>query len=76
MSAAEGYKQELAMTLKFFQTTISVFDEADSGYTPEPELYTVAAHVAHAAPASHPAGQARALLQLQRQPPACGRASR
>ena len=47
MSAAEGYKQELAMTLKFFQTTISVFEEADSGYTPKPELYTVASHVAH-----------------------------
>ncbi|KPK59254.1 MAG: hypothetical protein AMS21_10075 [Gemmatimonas sp. SG8_38_2] len=47
MSAAEGYKKELEMTLKFFQTTISVFEEADSGYTPQPELYTVASHVAH-----------------------------
>jgi uncharacterized damage-inducible protein DinB len=49
MSAAEGYKKELEMTLKFFQTTISVFEEADSGYAPQPELYTVASHVAHAA---------------------------
>ena len=47
MSAAEGYVKELEMTLKFFQTTISVFDEADSGYTPQAELYTVASHVAH-----------------------------
>ena len=49
MSAAEGYKKELENALKFFQTTISVFEEADSGYTPQPELYTVAAHVAHTA---------------------------
>jgi uncharacterized damage-inducible protein DinB len=49
MSAADGFKQELKSTLKFFKTTISVFDEADASYTPQPELYTVAAHVDHTA---------------------------
>ena len=49
MSAAEGYKKELENALKFFNTTISVFGEADSGYAPEPELYSVAGHVAHTA---------------------------
>lgn len=49
MSAAQGYKKDLENALKFFQTTISIFEEADSGYAPQPELYTVAAHVAHTA---------------------------
>jgi uncharacterized damage-inducible protein DinB len=49
MSAAEGYKTELENALKFFSTTISVFGEADSGYAPQPELYSVAGHVAHTA---------------------------
>ena len=48
MSAAQGYKIELENALKFFKTTISVFEEADSGYAPQPDLYTVASHVAHA----------------------------
>lgn len=49
MSAAEGYKNELQNALKFFNSTISVFGEADSGYAPQPELYSVAGHVAHTA---------------------------
>ena len=49
MSAADGFVQELGMTLKFFKATLSVFDEADAGYAPKPELYTVAGHVAHVA---------------------------
>ncbi len=49
MSAAEGYKKELENALKFFNSTISVFGEADSEYAPEPELYSVAGHVAHTA---------------------------
>ena len=48
-SAAEGFTKELEADLKFFKKTLSVFDEADSGYTPQSELYTVAGHVAHTA---------------------------
>ena len=47
MSIAQAYVQELQMTLKFFSTTISVFDEADSGYAAQPEMFTVAGQVAH-----------------------------
>jgi len=49
MSAAEGFVAELNTTLKFFKTTMDVFDEGDSGFAPQPELYTVAAHVDHTA---------------------------
>lgn len=49
MSVAEGLVQELQSTLKFFETTLSVFDSADAGFAPSPELYTVAGHVAHTA---------------------------
>ena len=49
MSAADGLVSQLASTLKFFKTTLSVFEEKDSGFAPNPELYTVAGHVAHAA---------------------------
>jgi uncharacterized damage-inducible protein DinB len=40
---------ELESTRKFFLTTLSVLDEADSGFAPHPEMYTVAGQVAHAA---------------------------
>ena len=49
MSAAAGLVSQLESTLKFFKTTLSVFEEQDSGFAPNPELYTVAGHVAHAA---------------------------
>lgn len=49
MTAANGLVNELQSTLKFFETTLSVFDPADAGFAPSPELYTVAGHVAHAA---------------------------
>ena len=49
MSAAEGFAKELEMDLKFFKTTLSAFDEADAGFAPQPEMYTVAAQVAHTA---------------------------
>ena len=49
MSMAQGFIQELQMALKFFNTTISVFEEADSGYAAQPQMFTVAGHVAHAA---------------------------
>ena len=47
MSIAQGYIQELQMALKFFNTTISVFEDADSGYAAQPEMFTVAGQVAH-----------------------------
>ena len=40
---------ELESTRKFFLTTLSIFDEADSRFAPHPEMYTVAGQVAHAA---------------------------
>jgi len=49
MSLAQGYIQELQNTLRFFNTTISVFEEPDSGYAAQPEMFTVAGHVAHTA---------------------------
>ena len=47
MSAAQPFVQELAMTLKFFKTATSCFTEEDAAFAPQPELYTVAGHVAH-----------------------------
>ena len=49
MSAAQGLVKELESTLKFFNTTLSIFEPADAGFAPRPELYTVAGHVAHVA---------------------------
>ena len=49
MSAGEGLAQQLESTHRFFKTTLSVFEPADAVYTPNPELYSVAGHVAHAA---------------------------
>ena len=49
MSIAQGYVMELQMAQKFFNKTISVFDEDDSGFAPKPELLSVANHVAHVA---------------------------
>ena len=49
MSAAEGFVRDLAQTLKFFKSTLSVFEEADSAFAPQSELYTVAGHVDHVA---------------------------
>ena len=49
MSMAQGFTQDLQQALKFFNTTISVFEEADSGYAAQPEMFTVAGQVAHTA---------------------------
>ncbi len=49
MSAADGLVQELRSTLRFFETTLSIFESGDAGFAPTPELYTVAGHVAHTA---------------------------
>ena len=49
MSRSDEAVNELRQTLKFFKTTLSVFDPDDAGFAPNDELYTVAGHVAHAA---------------------------
>lgn len=49
MSAAAPLVTQLQTSLKYMKTTISVFDEGDSGFAPQPELYTVSGHIAHAA---------------------------
>ena len=49
MSAAAGLVQQLETSQKYIKATLEVFDESDSGFTPQPELYTVAGHVAHTA---------------------------
>ena len=49
MSAAQGLIPQIESTRKFFKNTLSVFTEEDSGFAPNPELYTVAEHVAHVA---------------------------
>lgn len=49
MPVADGLVMDLQQTRKFFGTTLSVFESADAGFAPDPEMYTVAAHVAHTA---------------------------
>ncbi len=49
MAVSEGLVKELESTRKFFKTTLSVFVPADEGFAPNPELYSVAGHVAHVA---------------------------
>ena len=49
MSVPEGLAGELALSQQFLKTTLGTFDEADSGFAPQPDLFTVAGHVAHAA---------------------------
>jgi hypothetical protein len=46
---APGLVAQLESTRKFFGTTTSIFEEADAGYSPTAEMYTVAGQVAHAA---------------------------
>lgn len=49
MSAGAGLAVALENSLEYLRTTLSVFDEEDAGFAPRPEMFTVAAHVAHAA---------------------------
>ena len=49
MSQAEQIVIQLKTSHKYMKSTISIFDEDDAGFAPQPELYTVAGHVAHAA---------------------------
>jgi len=49
MSAAEGFVRDLAQTLKFFKSTLSVFEEADSVFgAPRAAVVSgIADHTAH-----------------------------
>lgn len=49
MSASATLLASLANVKKCFDTTISCFDEGDSGFAPSDEVFTVAGHVAHTA---------------------------
>ena len=49
MTIRETLVSQLRSSLKYFQATASTFTEEDSGFAPQPELFTVAGHVAHAA---------------------------
>jgi len=49
MSAGSGLAIALENSLKYLRTTLTSFGEDDSGFAPRPEMFTVAAHVAHVA---------------------------
>ena len=49
MPAAPGLVAQLDNSRKFFKGTLSVFEESDSGFAPQPEMFSVAAHVSHVA---------------------------
>lgn len=49
MPTAAPLVAELKSTKKFFSRTTSIFEAADAGYAPHPDLYTVAGHIAHTA---------------------------
>jgi len=49
MSQASDIVAQLKTSLKYLKSTTSVFEEADAGFAPQPGLYTVAGHIAHAA---------------------------
>lgn len=49
MSITDAMVKELEFTRTLFKRTISIFDEGDASFAPDPELYTVAGHIAHTA---------------------------
>lgn len=49
MSAVQGLIAQLEMSRKYFNATLSVFEEGDSEFKPQPEMFSVAAQVRHAA---------------------------
>lgn len=49
MSNAPGPASALVDAHIYFKRTISVFEPEHAGFAPDPELYTVAGHVAHTA---------------------------
>lgn len=48
-TTAKTLAKELGTSLGYLRKTLSVFGEEDSGFAPDPQLFTVAGHVAHAA---------------------------
>lgn len=49
MPASAALLSSLANVKRCFETTISCLDEADSGFAPSEDVFTVAGHVAHTA---------------------------
>ncbi len=49
MSQTAAIVAQLKTSHKYMKSTVSVFEEDDAGFAPQPELYTVAGHIAHAA---------------------------
>ena len=49
MSQTAAIVAQLKTSHKYIKSTVSIFDEDDAGFAPQPELYTVAGHIAHAA---------------------------
>ena len=49
MNMKQGLQSQIAVMKEFFDRSTRVLEEKDSGYAPQPDLFTVAGHVAHAA---------------------------
>jgi len=49
MSQAAEIVAQLETSHGYIRKMISIFEEEDAGFAPQPELYTVAGHIAHAA---------------------------
>jgi len=49
MTYQESLAKQLETALKYFKATASQFEEADSEFAPNPEMFTVAGQVAHVA---------------------------
>lgn len=49
MSQAADLAAQLETSHGYIRKMISIFEEEDAGFAPQPELYTVAGHIAHAA---------------------------
>ena len=49
MSQAADLVAQLETSRRYIRKMISIFEEEDAGFAPQPELYTVAGHIAHAA---------------------------
>ena len=49
MSQAADLVAQLETSHRYIRKMIAIFEEEDAGFAPQPELYTVAGHIAHAA---------------------------
>ena len=49
MSQTAAIVAQLKTSHKYMKSTVSIFEEDDAGFAPQPELYSVAGHIAHAA---------------------------